>query len=206
MTLPCPDWRALTAHRDATPATGEPAGWWEALEHLDGCPACRRAALLADPTLLFRRLPALPAPVLELSPAAEAAEVEAIRQAVAGMRTAQRLAPPRERTISSRYRRWGAAAALAVAALSLGSAHPLRPGAAANIADAANIANIANLSGLHGAAPLGGRGIVPAVTPRLVSERVPMVEELNRPAARVYQMDGGENLSVVMIVDERLDV
>jgi hypothetical protein len=34
----------------------------------------------------------------------------------------------------------------------------------------------------------------------------PMVEDLNRPDARVYQMDGGGNLSVVMIVDERLDV
>jgi hypothetical protein len=47
---------------------------------------------------------------------------------------------------------------------------------------------------------------VPQAAPRFVSEPVPVVEELNRPAARVYQMDGGKNLSVVMIVDERFDV
>src|SRR5262249_36619722 len=70
VTGPCPDWRGLAAPRFDSPgaATGEPAGWAEALAHLDGCPACRRAALEADPTLLFRRLPALPPPVLDLAP------------------------------------------------------------------------------------------------------------------------------------------
>jgi hypothetical protein len=190
----CPDWNALAAHRiDASEIA--PAGWPEALEHLNGCPACRRAALLADPTLLFRRLPALPAPFLELSPAAESAEIETIRLAVASMRTARRLAPPTERTVSRRYRHWAAAAVLAGAALSLGSTHPLRP----NAGDIAGIADIAT-------APASRLRVAPPATPRLVSDRVPMVEELNRPAARVYQMDGGENLSVVMIVDERLDV
>jgi len=195
VTGPCPDWRALTAHRldpvaDTGDAAQEPAGWDEALAHLDGCPACRRAALTADPTLLFRRLPALPAPFLDLSPAAEAAEVEAVRLAVASMRTARRLAPARE-PASRRYRQWGAAAVLAGAAVSLGSA-PGLPAAGSHAAAVAPVPHTVRL---------------PAPPPglRLVADRVPMVE-LNRPAARVYEMDGGENLSVVMIVDERLDV
>jgi len=192
VTGSCPDWRALAAHRiDALGReTDEPAGWSEALAHLDGCPACRRAALEADPTLLFRRLPALPPPVLDLTPAALAAEVETVRLAVAGMRTARRLAPPRERSLLRRSRHWGAAAGLAIAALSLGATPSLRP----------------SVHGIGGIAARTVRLPAPPAAVRLVSERVPMVEELNRPAARVYQMDGGENLSVVMIVDERLDV
>ena len=194
VTAGCPDWRALAAHRiDAIGRdSDEPAGWTEALAHLDGCPDCRRAALTADPTLLFRRLPALPPPVLDLSPAAEAAEVERVRLAVAGMRTARRLAPPPERSLLlRRSRHWGAAAGLAIAALSLGATPALRPAPH----------GIAALT-----APRTVRLPAPPAAIRLVSDRVPMVEELNRPAARVYQMDGGENLSVVMIVDERLDV
>ncbi|HZF10181.1 MAG TPA: hypothetical protein VFE33_15440 [Thermoanaerobaculia bacterium] len=200
MTVACPDWRALTAHRidplgRRGRETDEPAGWTEALAHLDGCPDCRRAALEADPTLLFRRLPALPPPVLDLAPAALAAEVESIRLAVAGMRTARRLAPPPERSLLRRSRHWGAAAGLAIAALSLGATPALRPAPH----------GIAALT-----APRTVRLPAPPANVRLVSDRVPdrvpTIEELNRPAARVYQMDGGENLSVVMIVDERLDV
>jgi hypothetical protein len=190
VTGPCPDWGALTGHRH-TAGPDEPAGWEEAVAHLDGCPACRRTALAADPTLVFRRLPALPPPVLDLAPAALAAEVEAIRLAVAGMRTARRLAPPPERSLLRRSRHWGAAAGLAIAALSLGATPALRPAPH----------GIASLT-----APRTVRLLSPPAAVRLVSDRVPMVEELNRPAARVYQMDGGENLSVVMIVDERLDV
>jgi hypothetical protein len=95
-----------------------------------------------------------------------------------------------------------AAAALAAAALSLGAGHGLHPAAPATPAIAA-LAGTGIAGSILPGAPIPSPS---AGTPRFVSEPVPMVEELNRPAARVYQMDGGKNLSVVMIVDERFDV
>ncbi len=200
MTRPCPDWRGLAAHRNER-AAEEPAGWREALEHLDGCPACRQSAVEADPTLLFRRLPVLAS---EMSLGEEAAEVESMRQAVAVMRTARRLEPSPERAA---WKRWVAAAALAAAALSLGAGHGLHPASATPTAPAPPAMAALAGTGIAGSILPGAPTPSPsAVTPRFVSEPVPMVEELNRPAARVYQMDGGKNLSVVMIVDERFDV
>jgi hypothetical protein len=108
----CPDWTTLAAHRHERRGV-EPEGWRAALEHFDSCSACRREALAADPTLVFRRMPGM-----ALTPADEAAEVDSMRQAVAAMRTASRLESSR-RTFAGR-RRWAAAAVLAVAALSLG--------------------------------------------------------------------------------------
>ncbi len=194
-TQSCPDWRQLAAYRHEGPQTTEPAGWQEALEHLDRCPACRQSAVHADPTLLFRRLPGLAA---EMSAGEEAAEVESMRQAVAVMRTARRLEPPSERSV---WKHWVAAAALAAAALSLGAGHGLHRGPAGptTLGNALALAVPALPAGPQVSAAAAG-------APRFVSEPVPMVEELNRPAARVYQMDGGKNLSVVMIVDERFDV
>ncbi|HTQ79642.1 MAG TPA: hypothetical protein VMM92_06575, partial [Thermoanaerobaculia bacterium] len=161
--------------------------------HFDRCPACRSAAVTADPTLLFRRLPELP-----LDAAAEQAEVAAMRQAVTAMRTARRLGPAGERRVLSHAWRWAAAAALAVLSLSLGTARDLRDLKGPQVA-----------SHLGAPAAKAEQPLLPAAVPaavRLNSGEVPVVEELNRPAARVYQMNGGENLSVVMIVDERLDV
>jgi hypothetical protein len=115
----CPNWSALSAHRNSPRGT-EPEGWTEALAHFDSCSVCRRQALAADPTLVFRRMP-----VVEPTPAQELDEVAAVRQAVAAMRTASRLdARPRPVSIffgSKRgWKRWAAAAVLALASLSLG--------------------------------------------------------------------------------------
>ncbi|HSF40550.1 MAG TPA: hypothetical protein VLT87_12205 [Thermoanaerobaculia bacterium] len=122
--MSCPNWSALSAHRNDRRAT-EPEGWAEALAHFDSCSVCRRQALAADPTLVFRRMP-----VVEPTPAQELDEVAAVRQAVAAMRTASRLdaldARPRSASIffGSRrgWKRWAAAAVLALASLSLGRA------------------------------------------------------------------------------------
>lgn len=119
--MSCPDWRALAAHRNDPRRfrrETEPEGWTEALAHFDSCSLCRRQALAADPTLVFRRMP-----VVEPTPAQELDEVAAVRQAVAAMRTASRLEAleTRPRPVSfSGWKRWAAAAALAVASLSLG--------------------------------------------------------------------------------------
>lgn len=105
----CPDWKDLTVRRERDGA--DPEGWAEALEHFDACRECRDAALKADPLLVFRRLPAP-----GLTDAQERSEVESMRQAVAAMRTAKRL---ESRRSFASWRRWAAAAVLAVASLSL---------------------------------------------------------------------------------------
>jgi hypothetical protein len=187
------DWRALAAHR-ADPRGEEPAAWAAALDHLDGCADCRKAALAADPTLVFRRLRA---PAL---PAAADAEAAAMRQAVAALREASRLGATagadREVETARRYGwtralpRAAAAAALAAAALAAGSAgpHHLSPVPAARA-----------LVGIAAAVPAAL-----AVAPAEVSQ-MPLLEETNRPNARIYQIEDVD-LSVVWIVDKKLDV
>ena len=211
------DWRSLAAHRlDPQREEPEAAAWAAALAHLDGCPACRRAALAADPTLVFRRLQSA-VPI-----ASESEEIAAVQQAVAGLRSAARFGsspagagrssfnlsfgPP------SAWPRWAAAAVLAVAALAAGSAGPGRPAPAAAPLTAA-LAPPAPLLAVMPATfrTVAGGPLRPAqMTLRaaqmpLHAAQMPMLEELDRPDARVYQIDGG-NLSVVMIVDEGLDV
>lgn len=108
--MSCPDWRTLTAD----PGTPVPAAAWAHAEH---CDRCRDAALVADPTLIFRRLPA---------PRVERDEVDSMRAAVAAMRRdhaleasapldPRRLRPNRRRRARPSAR--AALAALAAAAL-----------------------------------------------------------------------------------------
>lgn len=166
--MSCPNWSALAAHRNS-PQGVEPEGWTEALAHFDSCSVCRRQALSADPTLVFRRMP-----VVEPTPAQEMDEVAAVRQAVAAMRTASRLEAletrPRRGSFSG-WKRWAAAAVLALASLSLGR-------------DSGTIFQQPEMSG---------------------ADLQPVVEGLNLPDARVYQV-GEEDLLITMIVDESLDV
>jgi hypothetical protein len=193
----CPDWRLLADHRDHQDGAadrGTSAGWDEAVAHFDaGCPQCRRAALAAEPTLVFRGLRVLGQ--AEMSPAREAAEVDAVRQAVAAMRTASRVDSIEGRTRRSfhtprsaaGWMRWAAAASLTLVALTLpvnhGNGRPSPVRAAMSAPQSLLLAPVA----LAGEADL------------------PIVEGVNRPGARVYHMNG-EGLSVVMIVDETLDV
>jgi hypothetical protein len=175
----CPDWNGLAALRRQEPQEdAEPAGWAAAVTHFDACPRCRREALLADPLLVFRRLPAA-----ELDEAAERSEVETMRQAVTAMRTARRLDSRRRFT---GWRRWAAAAVLALAALSASSESHDRSPLELLAPSPAPLA-LAPTAG-----PDAGHG-------------QETLEGLNRPAARVYQMSG-KNLSVVWIVDKSLDV
>jgi hypothetical protein len=129
LTMSCPDWTALVALRESNDA--EPAGWAEAVTHLDACPRCRREAMAADPLLVFRRLP-----VSEMPEAVEQAEAESMRQAVAAMRTARRL---ESRRSFAGWRRWAAAAVLTVASLAMGDKAPveLNPAATPEAAVAA---------------------------------------------------------------------
>ena len=113
--MSCPSWKELAARRDAPRDHCETAQWSDALAHFDrGCPDCRRAALAADPTLVFRRLPSL-----EMSAAQEASEVDSVIKAVAAMRTASRIEASERRSRAGGWKRWAAAAVLAGASLSI---------------------------------------------------------------------------------------
>lgn len=105
--MSCPDWKALAGHR-LERGGAEPAGWTAALEHFDGCAVCRREALKADPTLVFRRMGA--------ASEVDTVDTAAILQGVTALRGASRLEAP-SRKIA--WRRWAAAAVLAVASLSV---------------------------------------------------------------------------------------
>src|SRR5262245_20040862 len=198
----CPraaDWPALVAHRFARRGE-EPAGFRESLAHLEDCPDCRRAALAADPTLVFQRLAGERSRPTATGPARlderehERAEAESVRRAVAAMRTASRLAggtAPRPARAAA-WKRWSAAAVLALAALSTGSGPGLRelaapPMPAAPISPAAPAADFPLLGSVEAA------GL-----------RLPVLDELNLPDARVYLMDSPD-MSMVWIVDEGLD-
>jgi hypothetical protein len=177
-SMSCPDWTALAALRER--GDDEPAGWPEAVAHLDACPRCRRAAVTADPLLVFRRLPAV-----ELPEGEERAEAEAMCQAVAAMRTARRL---ESRRSFAGWRRWAAAAVLAAASLAVGRDRsptvptvPMPRPAALPVEVAARPA---------AASPAAGTATL---------------EALDRSDVRVYQMDG-QDLTAFMIVGSKVDV
>ena len=178
-SMSCPDWTALVALReraaDAADAA-EPAGWAEAVTHLDACPRCRREAMAADPLLVFRRLP-----VAEMPEAVEQAEAESMRQAVAAMRTAKRL---ESRRSFAGWRRWAAAAVLTVASLAVGRDKAPVILSPAAVPEAAAVA----------AAP---EAPSPAATA--------VLERLDGSDARVYQVDG-KDLTAFMIVGDKVDV
>jgi hypothetical protein len=172
--MACPDWHRLAAARDASP--GDPPGWDDAVAHLDGCAACRGAAVVADPTLVFRRLPAL---------TVGTDEVEAMLVRVAALRGARGVGRPlTSRRLPRPYGRWqpaAAAAALAFAALAGGHAPPGAP-------------RVATVPGSVGSLALAAE----------ISAQ-PLLEELDRPFDQVMQWNTDE-MSVVLVVDERLDV
>ncbi len=177
--MSCPEWSRLAVLRNQG-HDGEPVGWTEALEHLDACPRCQPEALKADPLLAFRRLP-----VTELSPAEERSQAESMRLAVAAMRNAGRL---ETRHHFAGWRRWAAAAVLALASLAMGRDRAPHP-----------------VTAMATQPPLALPALQHAAAPSASAAEPAAIEGLNRPGARVYHMDG-EGLSVFMIVDESLDV
>lgn len=197
--MTCPDWTRLTAHRLADPATAAarvPEAWGAALDHLDGCPECRRRALAADPTLLFRSLP-------DWKTDAES-EVDAIRSGVAALRRAHRITPRSEAEPAAPR------AAAGGAARSTGERNGWRAAAAAALAAALLSASPA-VRQTDGDAPRAG--VVPRATG--AGQAVPVaylddstlstVDDIEHPTASVYHFDD-EEVAVVMVVDAGLDV
>lgn len=181
--MSCPSWR------DLSPDSRETEAWTEALAHFDGgCSQCRRDALKADPTLVFRSLRSAPAPA-SMGSTSSSSEVDAMCQAVAAMRAASRVDAAVHRTS---WKRWAVAAGLVLAALSI-PADNVRKHRDQVVSGGPRPAAV--LGAVMPAALVSGGGDVD----------LPTVEGVNHPDARVYHMDG-EGLSVVMIVDESLDV
>jgi len=172
----CRDWRRLLAHR-FDPELPVPREWERAREHLAGCPSCRREAAAIDPTLAFQGAAAWPA---------GGEEVEAVRLAVRALRRTGRL-------------RAGGAGA--------------RPGARRRMAFAAFFAALLAMlpavvdrhAGelVRAAAVRSGGG--ERAAPRPAGPVASAIDGLDRPLARIYEW-GAEDLSVVMVVDESLDV
>lgn len=183
--MSCPDWHRLAADRRAGAGDAEapePAGWHEALAHLDGCDGCRDEALAEDPVLLFRRLPAVEA---------DAAAVDDVRAGVAALRRAHRVAGgiDRPRRVGGRrgsLRWWGrAAAALVLTAGLLG----LRP----------------DVEDPQGPPAGAWSASLPPSIAQMERATAFAVDDIEHPTASVYHFDD-EDLGVVMVVDAGLDV
>ncbi len=105
--MSCPDWRALNRRRESEP--DDSSEWLSALEHLDDCRACQADAPAFDPTLIFRRLPAL---------AAGRDDVESMKRAVSSMRRGETI-EHRRRPLSATWLRAAALAAVVLGSLLL---------------------------------------------------------------------------------------
>ena len=190
-----PDWRTLLAHRFEADAEPESETWAEAIAHFDRCPECRRTAVAIDPTLGFRRLPSV---VADMSASQEAEEVARMIAAVSVLRAEQRVTRRAER---APWARWSVAAALVLAVVSVGALGNRAPrGSRGPVGDERALRTEAAQA----------TAVVPASldlenSTDLSSPVGMTVEGIDRPDARIYQYDG-DQMSVVMIVDESLDV
>lgn len=194
-----PDWRPLLAHRfEADAAEPEAEIWAEAMAHFDRCAECRRAAVAIDPTLGFRRLPSA---VVSMSASQEADEVARMIAAVSVLRAEQRVTHRAERTP---WARWSVAAALVLAVVSVGTLGNRSPHGNPGSAGSDRAERSPQIDAPQAAV------FVPASSDLEISNGLSprvgtAVEGIDRPDARIYQYDG-DQMSVVMIVDESLDV
>lgn len=178
----CPDWRLLLTERDRAERSGgltDTPAWRAAVGHLADCAACRGAAFELDPALLF--VAHSPIEVSDEEVDRIQANVHVLRRA----RSAERAsAEPRRRI--ARF----ASAAAVISLMILLPTHTARPPSAPLSASGPNLAS--EMSPFAGGLSLGDG---PA----------PLIEPLDLPAARIYQLGEGD-LSVVMVVDESIDV
>lgn len=173
--MSCPDWFRLVQVQDE-----EPEAWAAALRHADACDACFDDAMAAEPTLLFRRLPA---------PRASQADIDAIKGAVNAMRRTQALT--HEVAAPRRRRRLGAslasAAVLLLAAL-LSGGWPGEPG-------------------VHSIAVVDAGGLddrVEGLTPGVFEahsevDQMPLVEDVDPAFGSVVQVVDAE-MSLVLVL------
>lgn len=104
--MSCPDWPSLVALQDE-----EPEAWASAIEHMDSCDTCFDEALAAEPTLLFRRMPA---------PRASEVDLASIKDAVATMRRTEPMTRPAAPKAVRHWRSMATAAAILLTAVLTG--------------------------------------------------------------------------------------
>lgn len=207
----CPDWRDLAASRDREELrSGE--SWLAALDHLDaGCRACRDAAYSADPTLVFRRVPAIettPDEVADLTASVRAmiragrvdgAPSSSWEDLIASEPAAEPAPLPVPKAARSlpRWRIASLAASLVALLLGTSTAPPgtggAEPAQGSGAPLAASYFATADFAAAYGTAAESRAG-----------DQVE-IETLDRPSANVYQFDD-PNMAVVLIVDAGLDV
>lgn len=194
--MSCPDWRHLVAEREAGAGDAGPA-WAAARQHLGSCPRCREAALAADPTLIFLRLPA---------PTVPAAEVASMQQGVAAMIRASRVRasgvpaipaghlfdPRPARRFGLGALRWARpAAAAALLAIGVLQAPVARESVAKSFIARSSASSLVETS--------SGRSFL-----AVAASTGSILEDLDLPDARVYEV-ASEEMQVVMVVDSSLD-
>ncbi len=191
--MSCPDWQAVCRRHEAAPddakrrfadakrrVADDAPEWRAALRHLDECPACQAAAPSFDPTLLFRRLPAL-----EVG----RDDVEAMKQAVAGMRRGQEI---EHRGSSARpWLQAAAVAAVLLGSLMLRGAGP-RDG----------VQTLPQGDGLEVAAPAAS--LVPPES-EIDLWRMPLIETADPAWGSIIQVVD-DDISVVLVVADEVDV
>ena len=179
----CPDWRPLLAHRFDS-ALETPQSWPEAMRHLAGCEQCRRRAMAIDPTLAFQG-----AAAWEPTPGESAAIVQAVR-------TLRRTGDLERRSEQARIQ---------TSARRPGRSRDRGPLAAAALFTLILAFQPATTSHPEGETSVVLEGPVLTGLARAARPAAPAIELVDRPGARVYEW-GADDLSVVMVVDESLDV
>lgn len=155
-----------------------------ALGHLEDCGECRRAALALDPTLALL-------PLVEREAAAATAADDEVESMLRSVETLRR-SPAGRRRSTAVSTGWRTAAAVLLAVGALYQLPARGPRIAATLPADAQLEALASR-------PVDNEVM------RAEYSGQPVLEDLDRPDARVYQL-GGDDVSVVMIVDETLDV
>ena len=176
--MSCHDWAALVAHR-SDPVLPVPVAWPDALDHLESCAECKREALSLDPTLALRD-------AARWVPSS--GDIEGIRLGVETLRRTGELA----------------------SAKPTGRSRSRTPRGHGRVASALLFATVLALqadSTARTSMDLPEAGVV-AFDDRAqqsLGPVAPAIDGLDRPLARIYEW-GADDLSVVMVVDETLDV
>jgi len=174
----CFDWPRLLEHRFDGDLEA-PREWPRARRHLESCEACRREAATVDPTLVFRHAAAW-------SP--DPAEADAVRLAVRALRRTAALSASVAAGRSDSGTRRGRQRLVSAVLFALVLA--LMPGRSAR----------RSVERAEPAPPAFAARIVPGE-----GLTAPAIEGVDRPQARVYEW-AADDLSVVLVVDESLDV
>lgn len=201
-----PRWENLLEHR-FDPSAPEPAGWDDAVAHLDACSACRARALSIDPTLGFRRLPELDV---------DAAEIEAMQHSVALLRRNRQLSAQQGEVLQEAHQarawRWWrpAAAALAVG-MGLGLAGGSLPTAPEPGVGATATLPVLRSVGAPGSGTFRSFGTLDEGQSFDTFDD-PVVEGVESPDARVYQFRAStaladdETIDIAWVIDPNIDV